>query len=378
MLLLVPVHTAQACSPDECEYSDRWRTFEPAFTTVAPDGVVVFQTYRGGDQLSQLEALAYASFTLSDGQTDYEGTFEWDEAWEAVIWRPLAPLPAGETLTGTLVVDNDAIAEEPAWCGEQIGQQPISLTVGQPLPPLEAPAFEVSESYDLDETLELDTVVCCDGAYPELDFGCGPEGVYWSDGECAAKAGVGRVRALIAWPEGLLPEVAADRRFRIGNFYSSLTNATASRRDTEPYCVTPEIHSYATGEVISGGELCFGDAFAGKLGEVAIDPLVALAGVCADTPYACAAVDGAWDPNQCEPWGQTGTTAGPDTDTDGSGTDSDGSDGSEGSDSEGSDSDGATTGDFVDDKGCACTSNPAEPSWAWLALVLVWPRRRRG
>ncbi|MGB1017039.1 MAG: hypothetical protein ACPG4T_23080, partial [Nannocystaceae bacterium] len=104
---------AKACSPDICaDASERFSSFDSVHTTVAPNGVIVFDANRGTKLLTEAEALAHVSLTLSDGQETYEGAFEYIEGWELTVWRPTLPLPAGVELNGTVVVDNDTLDPE--------------------------------------------------------------------------------------------------------------------------------------------------------------------------------------------------------------------------------------------------------------------------
>ncbi|MGB1276885.1 MAG: hypothetical protein ACPG77_14160, partial [Nannocystaceae bacterium] len=163
--------------------SERFSSFESVHATVAPNGVIVFDTNRGTKMLTEAEALAHVSLTLSDGQETYEGAFEYIEAWELTIWRPTLPFPVGAELNGMIFVDNDTLDPETKdLCSDNI-EQPIAVQVGQQeLPPLTALEFTSEQLYEIGETKSLETIVCCDNAYPADDIGGCSGGIYWSEG----------------------------------------------------------------------------------------------------------------------------------------------------------------------------------------------------
>ncbi|MCA9690522.1 MAG: hypothetical protein KC636_12995 [Myxococcales bacterium] len=399
LTLVTAARPARACSPDECFFTDRWTTFELVHDVVAPDGVLVFHAVRGeGGALTDAEALAHVTVTLGDGDEPITGTLEVLAPWRAVIWRPDGPLPPGIELLGSLAVDNAGI-DVYDGCADDLDVGLQLSVASQGLPPLTAPAFTTDEQLNVSPRVELDALVCCDGAYPYEEDLCGAPYVGWSVGSCASAAGIGRVTGLVTWPEGLPPEARADRSFGLVQLRAAPGQEQLGVSDTTPFCVTPTVMSFASGEEIEGAEVCFGDDVADMLGDVSLDPTDELAELCAGEPYTCAIIPdedyvGAnrWDEEDCAPWGGGGTESGTESGgtesggTESGGTESGGTDGTSdtGEESGGSSTDAGTTAgtdsageDDSVGRGCGCTNGQAPHGAGLLLLGLAGLLRRR-
>jgi MYXO-CTERM domain-containing protein len=361
---------------------------------MAPDGVLVFRARQGedGSPVPALDTLPYVTLDVSNDQgAPVTGTFAYADDFDALIWRPDAPLAASTDYTVTLTVDNEAIATELAdgfqECAENIAGQWTVSTSAQPLQPPATPGFEPLAELDAHVGLdELGALVCCDGAMPREEFSCVPEdSVFWTEGYCEGTREYRQLRLTydIDWGT-LAPERAANLAVAIvsdgGTTAFGPPGATSLRlTSSEPVCVTVEAHDLATGQVVMSRPACFGDDLL-PLGWVDSDPSASLAQNCSGQPYVCEVQDGQWNPDRCEPWGDDPDTTG--GSSSGSGGDDDGTSGggtSHGSGDGGTDGgdDAGQDGGGVADRGCACsaTSNGG-PRWLWLLPVAALVRRR--
>ena len=400
---------AEACSPDPCQESNRWVGFDLSGTTIAPDGVLRFSAERLPGAATIEDALGYVEVTVSDELGGpIEGALEYHEDYRAYAWRPVAPLTPGSAYQVSIAVDNDALAlaldEEwvamDSFCGENLASATMIETTLDSLEALSLPEPSMTETHSSFDTIELDTLVCCDGAYPEhQDQGCGWYDVTWSEGHCAAAMAWGnlRVEAAIA-PDAVAPEVLANTVVRLVQTDGAMENVgptgslTVSLLDSNPFCVQLEGYDLAHGTTWVGPEHCFGDALVDQLGEYEIDPTDELA-ACAEQSYTCETVgetwDATWDPEQCTPWGQEppggsseggvstdGGTSPGDTGVD-DGTPADGS----GGDDEGTLGGDAGQDDDVSGRGCSCQQSGGAGGlgglWLLVAGAALRGRRRR-
>ncbi len=386
---------ADACSPDLCAEVGRWQTIAQGIQTEVPtDGVFVLQGYRSdvGDAGDTIPMIA-ATVTL-DG-TPVDGALESVGFHDLLIWRPAAPLAASSTYLLDLAVDNAAIAPNDLDCGLDLLEAQLTYTTSDgPAPPLNVDflAEENVSSYPIEE---LDTLVCCDGAYPEGYETCGWLEIDWKEGTCAATKRRGSLQVSWKWDTSLPAAhlgMVAFRPVIDGTPKKLVYTGGPSHSAQAAFCGHAEVVSLVDGSVVAGADACFGQMPANPLGEYDVDPLTEL-GACVGTPYTCqiqpTGFGEGWDPGACTPvpggddTSSTGATDSAGTDsagTDSAGTDSAGTD-SAGTDSAGSGTDSATaTGGEDDgvDKGCACTSAPEGRSAPWLAaLALLGLTRRR-
>ncbi len=379
---------ADACSPSECEGSPRILAFDLAHAQVAPDGVLVFAAEQGApDGASAEDTLAAIELEVRSGEDPLEGTLELDGG--LFIWRPAEPLPAGASLSISAVIDNDAL-DAKQQCGiAEAG--PFDLAVGEEtLSELALPELEFRTEHSIAPALSLESVVCCDGAYPALELTCVEE-VLWSEGHCAAQAGVGFASASFAAAD-LDPAVAASLRAEIivgeevvaTQHGSALIEGLQLSR-AEAFDAQLRLVSLIDGaEVLSESFTADGGA-PEELGELELDIAAEVEEMCGEPAYVCALDEGAqaWDPEACEPWADEDEDTDGDTegDTDGD-TDGD-SDGDTDGDTEG-DSDGDTDGDADQDgsgSGGGCNVQGGERGSSWLLLfglgMVPLMRRRR-
>ena len=306
---------------------------------VALDGVLVFPGLGWGVEV----AFKHFTVTVRDaGGEVVAGALELPEGFSVAIWRPAAPWLAGARHTVTTSLDVVALVEElygfvPNGCPADERVHEIEVAA-EPLPPGAAPPLIVEETHVITERRDLDSLVCCDEAFPRLETPQGhcsePDVLRIDDGSCASLRAVGRLQILYAVEAGGLPEmVAGNLATRLadpGVHGASPLEAWASL--DAPACLRFEVLDLARGELFVE-ERCHGDDVAGQLGELEPDPTAELAAACAGEPYVCERSFSAWDPTTCRPW--------PDH-----------------------------------TEGCGCRVGVVAPAWVLLTLLLGLGRRR--
>ena len=385
---------ASACSPDPCANSDRWYAFSAAHSAVATDGVLVFHVLRGhGGALSDEEALQYVTLEVTDADgIAVPGQLELVEGMDLIVFRPDQALTPGAELTVAASIDNDSIDAENS-CGSEPPEPSLFAVGPDPLPELSLLDLQVEQTHEVVPSFAFDTLVCCDGAYPSLDFGgCFSDAIWWPEGFCTAHAGTGQVRAELPLPGDLDPAWAANLVVRlVGADRASASLATNEGTlvlaAAEPFEAHYEIVDLARQESLAADPATFGEDVIDQLGEQAIDVTATLTAECAQPAYTCELdpAGQAWDPEACEPWEPEGETeGGSDSDTEG-GSDSDTEGGSDSDTDGGSDSDptGDTAAGLDDDEGgCACTADSQRSRGGALLSLLALSglaslRRRR-
>jgi MYXO-CTERM domain-containing protein len=308
-LTLTPRSAGATCEPEACDVSDRWQSFQLTSEVVATDGVLVLDAERGAlAEMTDAEALEYLTASVTADGQPITGQLEVD-GWGGVVWRPDAPLPAGASLSLSLTVDNEALSPNDVCSAEWVELGPFVAQVSMgPAPALEpmAVASMVASSHAVYETRRLDTLVCCDGAYPMSDnVSCGPS-AEWQEGYCASTEAHGLLST--GWQvelDALPPELAGNLAMRVSTSVGTyITRPIRSHIDIEsdaPFCGHLELLQRGTGEIVALEEHCFGDDVADRLGDFAIDPDENLAAMCTDQPYVCEIQGGHWDPEACEP-----------------------------------------------------------------------------
>ncbi len=391
-LALAPAD-AQACSPPECANSPRFLQIELGHAEVALDGVIVLHTEQGDDAIASPEDVlgAMRVAVLDDQAQPLAGALEHQGG--LYLWRPEGALPGGTTLQVSVSVDNDALDPDNA-CGVD-DHGPFALPVAdQMLPALQLPSVGFASEHSVYEQLLLDTVVCCDGAYAELQVGSCIDEVYWEDGYCAAARGIGRASALfdIANLDPLLAtsvrvDLLVDGQVIDGDLASRIGDTFGTTRP-EAFEATLRFVSLVDGSTVQSVTSLADGGQPGALGEIDLDVSADLEANCETGAYTCAidpAFGDAWDPMACEPWNDDGGdgTGGDDTGTDsGSGDGTDTGSGSGGSDTGGSGSGGSDSDGGADQEGgggCNVDGRGSGSGWLLLLLGLGAPllRRRR-
>lgn len=364
LIALVP-NEAEACSPDPCNNIAALDDIVGVGPAIPIDGVLVLRTTGVIDDNAVLAGLELT--VTRDGQP-IAGAVEDSSAIGVLVWRPAAQLVPG-AYDVHAKFDNPPIDYE--YCGQDVVEKDFGFTVGpDPAEPLKPPTSLPGVSGNLFEDRELDTLVCCDGAFPEDYNQCGYSYyVSWFDGECAELSAVGYLDVSFELTQNVAPATASQlvRTLRIDGDVQRLDIGDVfHHRSDKPFCASFDLTNLATSETLAGPEQCFGDADVEiKLGKQALDPSIALAGKCTGAPYTCEVGDGfppKWDPEKCTPWEPTEDPTG----ETGAGT-------GEMSASDTTDQDG------LGDRGCGCTTGPADPSvlLGLAGLGLLAGRRRR-
>jgi MYXO-CTERM domain-containing protein len=375
----LPAAVADACSEDPCVGSDRWSLFEPQHDVMLEDGVIVFRIGRGeGGELDDAAALEHVRLSVetTDGVV-IEGGFELVPELSAVLFIPDEPIPAGAQLEITRSIDNEGIddREECQLYGHDTVHT-MNVLEGSM-----ADVFgdtEIAQSHELVPHREYDTLVCCDGAYPEdLADSCGSREIVWSEGDCTSTRGVGRAVASLAAPEDLPEPALANLMLLLvaddGAQVAKLAAGGGTLQLSRPALFDAhfEIVNLAMGEALVTGPTTVGTDWVDALGELDIDPTDALEAACAGPAYVCETIereDGrqGWDETQCEPWAEEGGET--ETDSNGDGPDS------------GGETDGSATAGLDDgDGGCGCTTGRGSPTGLLVMLggLLGMSTRRR-
>lgn len=364
--LLVP-REAEACDPDICFNEDFWRSFEPVNAALIPtDGVLVLSgLHSGGGGVTKVDGITLA-VTLEGAPV--AGTLETAGVPDVLVWRPAAPLSAGATYQVTGLVD---IPDDLDYCGDDIDLDFEFLVDAGPAVPLEPPSLSTMSSVAIVEEVGFDTLVCCDGTYPEIVIlACGPytDQFGWEPGLCGSKTGTGYLKVSLDIAPKLPISTTAMLGYRLivdGEPQPGGTLKPAlSLTSLVAVCLEVEVSNLATGEVLVSPAGCVDAEPGEQLGVQSLDPGLVITD-CPGALQTCEvdAEGEAWDPAKCTPWPPEGETGTPTS------SDGEGSEGSEGSD---------TAGENEGEKGCGCAGDP-EPV-AGLALVglgLALRRRRR-
>lgn len=333
---------AHACFPDACFYAESWSSLTPLNAAAIPtDGVLLLQGGRTDvpvDSVPFEDLLADLTVTVTRDGEPVAGSLEQTEISRVVAWRPAAPLMAGATYVVTGAIDNpDGFTP----CGPDLLEIEFEFHVDDgPAVALVPPQVSASESVRTTSVTRLETLACCDDAYPaEYTDDCGgPTGIRWDAGQCTPTRAYGRLDVALTVQHGLPPGTAGQlvrsivgERTTPGEFTDELTVTGGG-----PFCAQVKLRNLATGETVMSAEQCHGEAVAGQLGELELDPHDALAGQCEGPLYVCEPAfvtmfETRWDVNACRP---------------------------------------------VVDEGCDCSSRAGPAPW-WLALALLGLRRRR-
>jgi hypothetical protein len=169
--------------------------------------------------------------------------------------------------------------------------------------------LSVMETLGMTPVHWLDTLVCCDGALPNLASVPGylcPGYPSWDlrigSGHCSELVGTGWL-ALDA--ELFIDGQPAQSDYSLREITHELTSATGdaamSMRLTQPECLQFELLDMVTGE-LTIRDSCHGDAVAEQLGTLELDPTDELAAECLGGAYVCESTGYSWDANACTTW----------------------------------------------------------------------------
>ena len=344
---------------DPCNAFSGWIDVAVVSTGKIPiDGVLVLQ----GAFQNEPPAPESITLTVTNVDVPVPGKVEATEVPGTLIWRPDAAWEAGSILTISGTATN---ADADGNC------LPIDLPLAGEVTIDAAPATEPSpvmvdgtESEQFAPAVSLDTLACCEGAMPSVNFGdCGSSGgINYDPAQCTPTQGTGYFDLALTGAPVPTGPVAKQVAFRLNAPAQGQQQGLAPMFNlaflTAPICVSIDLIQLASNQVVPGPEKCFGEALAAKLGTQSID-----AGEVLDcslqTCEPNSNSDG-WDPNNCDPYDPSDPpTTGPDDSGD--------------SDTTGGDDAGEDAGD----KACACNSAPSPDAGLLLVLGAIGLTRRR-
>lgn len=376
---------ADACSPAFCR---AWKSLEVVHTTPVPgEGVLVIAATfgEGFDDPIDTDLGAVLVEVSSEMGEIITGELELVDDPLVLVWRPDAPLQPGN-YDVQVSADNSVFGDE-GWCADANVNAGATVEItADPLADLAAPPIVGEAEVVVEELFGLESLVCCDDAYP-VEVDCGYPGVQWSSGFCAPTSGSRRLKATFTVDAGAL--AASAGQIVVTGF--DLASGTLTQTSSDVVCVTPTALHLASGKTIEGDEVCVGARLVDQLGPVDLDPTDVLAEQCAGEPYTCEAEAGTWDERACEPWpaGEETTTSGGETTggtTGTTGTTTSGTtagpttDPSDGTTEDTSDTSASSGGEQVPESSCACRSDAGGPAgllWLIALAPLLRSRRRR-
>lgn len=390
-LLALAPDEADACSPDPCWDLQLVHAIDvPNAAAIPIDGALVLQISKDNLDNQQLMDGLVLEVTR-DGQP-IAGAVEDSGRVGILLWRPNQPFaPGAHQVVGSF--DNpDLMGYD--FCGEDVVAIDLGLVVEDvSVAPLTAPELTVEESVDLVEAESLDTLICCDGAFPATFDICGDYYVDWSEGECASTAGHGYLQVSVTATPTVPPATAGLLVTTLkvdGGVADTTLGGGVSARSDKAFCIEVEQVNLATGELVKTPEQCVGQDLVDKLGPQQIDAVAELLGKCSGPLYTCevigASFESRWDETQCTEVPSGATTG--DSDSDGSGTTGDSTATGDASvtgtsaSSATSDTSGVSAGNTGLDEGlaphgCVCTSGPPDASAGLFGLVGLLALRRR-
>ncbi len=375
-----------------CDDAVGWVHVQPLITdAIAIDGMLLFEM-AGRNTPEPSPAVLEIAVTL-DG-VPVAGAFETVGLPDVIAWRPAQPFEPQRQYLATGSAHN-AMPDD-TCIPEEVPLEFEFSTGSGPMPPLMLPTVEVQEQLVSVGLQSLDNFVCCDGGFAFLAFrGCGGGGgtISHDDGFCAPIQSTGTLAVAL---DVMLPnDGLAQTNLAAGLVVDGVpepeqlifgTSRTLTTTRSAAFCTEVVVRNLATGATVTTPKQCHGAGVEAQLGPQMLTPdSPVLAGNCKGEPYTCTTSETAWDPMQCVPWPDGGTTGGGPTTSDTGSTDTGGGGTSSGGTSSGgTDSGGSGPGaDGLISPGCACASGPAlvlggprELLLALLVLGLRRPRRR--
>lgn len=287
---------AAAAADEDC--TKGWYRFEPAFTDAIPtDGVLAF--YNPGRGTSDT---IWAEVWREDGDPSQlvAGALEFNTEW--VVWRPDAPLDAGQRYAMRLHASNAWLLHTGPYCdlASELEVEVSFTALDAPRPQPDWDAITIRHRVEVSPSTRLDALVCCEGSYPER----GPDEVWILDDRCTTTYATGE----LFFEHDLDPEAwgaALGQLAYLGFSPSSLQLEEGYYFEDDvgqPLpCTANGAIDLATGEHHQSPVTCPDPSLGPLIGTFSLDPRDALA--CEDLHY-CTEYGGVpgWDPNTCRPW----------------------------------------------------------------------------
>lgn len=292
---------ARAHCGDDCTAPLPYSVAHPT-AVVAVDGVLGFAFAYGRGE----SALEFLTVTVRDAEgEEVAGTLVANAEFSVLVWRPEAPWVAGATYTVVTLLDTDG------WAGAMYGarwgscstrelEREITIDAAA-LPAPQAAPITVNTDYRVRRSLELDSMVCCDGGLASRgDSGHGScPSVELRGDSCFSRRDHGTMKISYGVDgEGLAPAVAGNLVVRASTPEGEPYFEPSPVLD-EPTCVRFESLDLARGEVFVE-ERCLGAEL--ELGDIEVDPSPAIAKYCEGPAYVCEAGNHRWDEDACKTW----------------------------------------------------------------------------
>lgn len=298
---LAPWRPAAACTPDPCAETIAFVGLEPASDSEVPtDGVLVLRAnWFGTFEPQALREGLTLAVRLDDAPV--AGALESTNITGVLVWRPAAPLAAAATYQVRATFDNPG--DVPSACAAaEVEVEFEFLTARGPALPLSAPRLSGGESLIEAPRVDLDSIVCCDGAYPRAQVFCGIDhGLVWSEGQCTSRVSTASVRLDMHARNDLDDATTGQLVYTLvtDDKPGAPTLGTRFGRAIDrPTCFRVEQRSLATGDATLSDQVCFGEMWADELGE---KPQVPALDGCLGELYTCEVDGDAWDPEACTP-----------------------------------------------------------------------------
>lgn len=349
---------------------------------VAIDGMLLFELL--GINPPDPSPAALEMVVTLDG-VPVAGAFEAVGIDTVIGWRPAQAFEPARQYLATGSLHN---AQPDDRCISEAVPFEFEFSTGSgPMPPLVMPTVAVMEKLVPIGEQSLKNFVCCDGGFAFVassTCGGGSGQIAHDDGFCAPIESTGTLAVTldvkvpgdgdgdvdVMLAAGLVVDGVPEPQQVI--FASETLRATRSAA----FCTEIVLRNLATGATVMTPKQCHGAGVEAQLGPQMLTPnSPVLAEHCKGAPYTCTTMqfEPAWDPMQCAPWPEGGTTGGGPTTSD-TGSTTPGSTGTSSADS-------SPAEDGLVRDGCACASGQTvEFGWsreALLGLLVLGLRRPR-
>ncbi len=282
---------------------------ELATPSIGVDGVVVMALVDNGQGVGDPRWDIVTVAVRDASGVEVEGELETHPGFRPAAWRPAEPWSPGNY---EVTIDVDLMAFEDPF-GEPSDCSPYSvsyaLTVSeQASHELGARSIGATQTYQLLESRDLDTLVCCGEALPHFESPAGifcpgsPTSQLAGDWGCVSILGTGR---LDLRAELLLDGVPAPADYAmrevVSGAYGERSGPVVLMKIFAEGCRTFEALDLVTGEQ-SSHELCFDSDEAEPLGSVELDATASLSEDCSGPAFVCSVEGSSWNPDACRTW----------------------------------------------------------------------------
>lgn len=300
-----PAGVAHPCGyedyDDFCEEVEHWFSIEAHNADRIPsDGVLVLSGLHYGSW--DTTAVARIDVEVAHDGQPLAGRVEIGPLAGVLVWRPDAPWMPGATYSyhATVMQDDEPAAQCAPDMIEAIGELIVD---SEPGAPLGTPVSGAEVRVEVDPSIALTNLACCEGEAPGVVDGyCENEGIFWDVNVCAPIQGTGWLYvSTTVSPAAEGP--AADQIV-----YTRKVDGLPDLRQLErnftvelqrPFCIEIEALDLASGVTTKDSRRCFGADVVEQLGPQTIAPPEDL--TC--PLQRCQTTEGRWDLEHCIPYG---------------------------------------------------------------------------